>query len=455
MKARTVFIFTLFLIGVALLAPNTKTFGQSNKGPKFGQDSITCIENISLYREFYRQWKSNKYKGEMIYDAIQPWRWVYNNCPLGTQNTYVDGVKMMKYFLKKEKDSNKREKYIDTIMMIYDQRIEYFGNRGPNLGRKAVDYYQYKTADYEGCYNMFKESVSITKNKSQGPYVIYYFRLASKMAKEGLIESSVVVETYEEVSDIIDYNFKKNQAKHKELERWQNVKGTIENLFEPFATCEDLIAIYSKKYEQNNEDLELLKKITSILDQKGCEEEQLFMDATIQLYQLEPSPEAAYLIARMFLAGVNKDYTKALTYLNEATKMTDNDKLAKIYFYIAMINNEAKKYSVARSNARKSLEYDPNNAQPYIMIGDMYAQSAKKCGDNDLTKRVAYWAAVDQYIKARRADPSSANVANKRIRDYSKHFPSMETIFFYDLKEGDKYKVECWINETTTIRASK
>lgn len=455
MKARTVFIFTLFLIGFTLFEPSTIVKAQK-KGPRFGhgQDSITCIENISLYREFYRQWKSNNYKGEIVNDAIKPWRWVFANCPLGTQYTYVDGVKMMEYFIQKEKDAIKKEKYIDTLFKIYDQRIEYFGNKGSNLGRKAVDYYQYRTADFEGCYNLFKESISITKNRSQSPYVIYYFRLTSKMAKEGLIDPSVVVETYEEVSAIIDYNLKKNQGKHKTLEQWQNVKGTVENMFEPFATCEDLIAIYSKKYEQNNKDLELLKKITSVLDQKGCEEEQLFMDATIQLYKLEPSPEAAYLISRMFLAGVNKDFTKALTYLKEATSLTDEDKLGKIYYYMAMIYAEAKNFSEARANARKSLKYNPNNAQPYIMIGDMYAASAKDCGDNDLTKRVAYWAAVDQYYKAKKADPSNTDV-DKRIRDYSKHFPTMETIFFYDLKEGDKYKVECWINETTTIRASK
>ena len=84
----------------------------------------------------------------------------------------------------------------------------------------------------------------------------------------------------------------------------------------------------------------------------------------------------------------------------------------------------------------------------------MYAASAKNCGDNDLTNKVAFWAAVDKYSQAKRVDSESASVANRRIRDYRKHYPSMETIFFYDLKEGDSYKVGCWINETTTVRAA-
>ncbi len=103
MKARIVFIFTLLLIGLMFIEPNTEIVGQNNKGARFGEDSVTCITNISLYREFYRQWKSSGYKSETIYDAIKPWRWVFLNCPKGTQNTYVDGSKMMGHLIQKRK----------------------------------------------------------------------------------------------------------------------------------------------------------------------------------------------------------------------------------------------------------------------------------------------------------------------------------------------------------------
>jgi tetratricopeptide (TPR) repeat protein len=336
--------------------------------------------------------------------------------------------------------------------MVHDQRIEYFNKKGPNLGRKAVDFYQYRTADFETAYNMFKESISITKNKSQGPIIIYYFRLTAKMVKEEVAEPSLIVETYDEVSDIIDYNLTKYKGDQRRLESWLNVKGNIENEFEPFATCEDLVSIYTKKFEQNPNDLELLKKITTILEKKDCTEEQLFMDATIQLYKLEPSPESAYLISRMYLKQQN--YRDALTYLTEATAMENTDKLADVYYFLAVCNYQIKKYSVARSNAKKALEYNPNYGNAYILIGDMYAASAKNCGDNELTNKVAFWAAVDKYSQAKRVDQEVADVANRRIRDYRKHYPTMETIFFYNLKEGDTYKVGCWINETTTVRAA-
>ena len=101
------------------------------------------------------------------------------------------------------------------------------------------------------------------------------------------------------------------------------------------------------------------------------------------------------------------------------------------------------------------LDLRPDEGNAYLIIGDMYAASASDCGNNDLTKKVAYWAAVDKYYKAKSVDPDMIDIAKKRIETYSKHFPGSETIFFYDLTEGDSYTVECWINEKTTVRAVK
>lgn len=452
MKAKI--IFTLLAISLSLIAFNNDAQAQSSdNSPRFGQDSAQCVMNISLYREFYRQWKDSKYKSESVKDAIGPWRWVLQNCPKGTQNTYVDGVRIMSYMISKEKDQSTRELYIDTLLSLYDKRIVIFGNEGSILGRKGIDFYKYKTSEIENAYNIFKRSVQIQKNKSQGPIIIYYFRTAVKMVKLKAAEKALIVETYSEVMDIIDFNINKYQSNKRKFEGWNNVKGNIEAEFEPYATCEDLVSIYQKKFDSNKEDVELLKKITAILDKKKCIETQLYFDATIQLYKLEPSPESAYLIGKMFLKdGKTSD---ALIYLAEAVNIEDIDKQAMTYQYMAMCCQSLNRRNEARRHARKSIELNPNNGDAYILIGDLYAASARRCGDNDLTNKVAYWAAVDKFAKAKRVDSSVKTVAEKRIRTYRKYFPTTETIFFYNLKEGDSYMVECWINENTKIRAAK
>ncbi|MBU1014425.1 MAG: hypothetical protein KKG99_15610 [Bacteroidetes bacterium] len=448
MKTKLIFIF---LLGGLVLSPNINVIGQDES--KFGDKPDDCRMNISLYQEFFRQWKESDYKSEVIKDAIRPWRWVFLNCPAALESTYVNGIRIMTYLINKEKNEAMREKYIDTLFMVYDKRIEFFGKEGSVLAYKGNDYYKYRTQNFVEANAIFKRSMELQGNETQGAVLSYYFRTTAKMVSEEVVEKSTIIDAYDNVSAIIDFNLKKYEKDARRLEEWKNIKGNIEAEFEPFATCDDLIAIYQTKFDANKNDLELLKKITDILDKKRCNESQLFFDASVQLYKLEPSPASAYLIGKMYLKSEN--INEALRYLTEATALQDTDDLALIYFYMARCNQSLNKYAEARKNALKAIDYKPNYGEAYILIGDLYGMTAKDCGDNELTSRVGYWAAVDKYEKAKQVDPELAEIANDRIRKYAIHFPTTETIFFYNYQEGDMYKIECWINETTKIRGAK
>jgi tetratricopeptide (TPR) repeat protein len=213
------------------------------------------------------------------------------------------------------------------------------------------------------------------------------------------------------------------------------------------------VSIYRKKFDATPDDLVLLKKITKILDDKNCQNDPLYFEATKKLYQLEPSPESAYLIGKMLLN--EGKYAEAIEFLKEADKLEDPKMIEKSYMYIAQAYRAMNNFPSSRTYALKVAALNPSNGDPYILIGDLYAESAKDCGDNDLTSRVAFWAAVDKYYKAKQVDPSKAEEADKKINTYSLYFPPVSTIFFYTLKEGDTYRVECWINEDTKIRGAK
>jgi tetratricopeptide (TPR) repeat protein len=418
--------------------------------PRFGKDSVTCITNNSLYYEFYKQWKQSNYKNEAWKDVITPWTWVFNNCPRSYKNVYIHGEKLVKKLIKTETDKEKKDKYIDTLMMLFDQRIKYFGQEGYVLGKKGVDLYKYRPTDYEKSYEILKKAINLTGNKTQGPVLIYYFRSAEKMVKAGKLDKSVLLDIYDQESDIIDYNIKNDP---KKAANWEIVKGNIELSVEPYTTCDDLVNIYTPKFNESSDSIELLKKITKILDKKGCTDTELYRLATENLHKLEPSARSAELLAKMYIKKEN--WTKALDYLKQATELQeDPNKKADLFYMTAVVYFQLKKYSQARANCYDVLKFRPNDGKAYILIGNMYAASAKSCGNNDLTNKVAYWAAVDKFIKAKNVDPSVADEAKKLINTYSQYFPATETIFFYDLKKGDKYKVGCWINETTTVRTS-
>ncbi len=449
-----------FSIMMAAVPVKSSTVPQDN-GSKYGKDSVKCIMNLSLYREFYRQWKQSHYKNTAVNDAISPWYWTFKNCPRATENIYVDGAKIIGYKIRKAPAANKKA-LIDTLMMVYDHRLKYFPNnyrthlsqKGYILGRKGVDLYQTEPSAYKKAYEILKKSVDLDGAKSKGAVLVYYFRTVTKMARMGEIDTTAVVDAYDQISDYVDINIKKYEAQNnnRKLSEYKNIKGNIELTFEPFAKCTDLVRIYQKKYDATPGDAELLRKIVRILEDKHCSDDPLYFNANVSLYKADPSPESAYLIGKMMLQ--KQKYSNAITYLSAATKITDTTTVSKIYMYMADAYRALNNYPRARAMARMSLKYDPHNGAAYMLIGDLYAESARKCGTNDLTSKVAYWAAVDKYIQAKKADPEMAALMNKRIAIYKAHFPTTETLFFYNIKPGTKYKVTCWINEVTTVRSS-
>ena len=114
---KTILLATLSLL-FALPAFSQKGIEDGSKYGK-GRDSINCIKNLSLYKEFF---KHNNYK-----DAIGPWRVVFGECPASSERMYVEGITMYRNFIESAPTPEKRDALIDTILFIYDRRAKYFG----------------------------------------------------------------------------------------------------------------------------------------------------------------------------------------------------------------------------------------------------------------------------------------------------------------------------------------
>lgn len=468
MNAKILYTAIAVLIGLSSFASSNSynfeenLYTESNElfgDGKYGEDSVTCITNLSLYREYYKQWKSTGYKSEAVHDAMKSWRSVYNGCPKASQKMYQDGVKMMEYYFMKAEGETKQA-YVDSVELIYLKRLENFptkkgmSQKGDLYGRLGVTIMKKSPENAEKAYDYLKESVALEQGNSSVSNIVYYFRATIKMVKMGKAEATLVVDTYDELSTLIDENIDANAGNDKKVAQWETARGNVEKTFEPYATCDALVGIYSKKMEETPEDIDLLKKVTKILKKKKCTDSPLFFTATENLYALEPTPNAAMLMGKMLI--VKENYKDAAVLMEEAVGMIEDPReQADILSDLGKIYYKLNQYPKARTYALKALKLNPKDGMSYVLIGDMYAASADQCGDNDLTKKTAYWAAVDKYYQAKKADPELAELANKRIATYTKYFPQTDKIFFHDLVEGSTYEIECWINETTTVRAAK
>lgn len=423
-----------------------------------------CETDYSLYREYISHWKQAKYNPKNInQQMITSWRNVYNNCPSLRQNTYLDGVTIMTYaFIRPEKNAEIKDKYVDTLIMIYDKRAEYFPNGkngsqvGNIMGRKGIDIFTWAPHRYEEAYNALKQAIELDGNNSNYAFINTYFTTVITMVKNGKLEESAILDEYDRLSGIVDYNIKVNteMANEKVLNNFNETKANLDLAVQPYANCEDLVRIYQPKFDANPNDVELLTKIAQVLEKRKCDDSELYLAVAVNLHKVNPSPESAYLIGKKYLA--EKDYNQATKYLLESTKSENTDWAHQSYIYLAQIMNMNKNYEQGRTYARRAYELDKSNGEPFIIIGQLYAASAKDCGTGDFYSKTAFWAAVDQFEKAKLIDPSLKDKANELINAYVHYFPTIESIFFNGFEEGQDFTIEgCWINETTKVRAAK
>ena len=129
--------------------------------------------------------------------------------------------------------------------------------------------------------------------------------------------------------------------------------------------------------------------------------------------------------------------------------------MADYHLAIASIQfRKLNRLSAARTSALKAAKLKPNWGQPYLLIGDMYAQSSSSCGSNQVEKGLAVLAALDKYAYARSIDetPEVQSDAGSKIARYSAYKPDGGEAFMMGIKEGQSMTVPCWIGESVKVR---
>jgi len=441
--------FKLCIVITGIFAITSMASAQRAKiyeNPEYGADSssrMECASNLSIMNQYV---KINTY--EYAYDS---WRYCFYNCPKASKNIYIHGAKILKYKIEKEEDEVAMNAYIDTLMMLYDQRMEYFKQPGYVFGIKGIDLLRYRSSDIEEAYGYLEKSIKYNQAKVDESVAVTYITASYKLLQDNKIGADIMINNYVLIMDLLN---EKVQSGDKDPKLPQAIEN-IEKVFAESgaADCESLIAIFSEKFEAEPENVDLLKKITSLLSETGCEKSELYAKAAEALYKLEPSAESAAKLANLF--AIREEYSKAQVYYNKAiSQETDYEKKAYYYYNLAKVAFQQKDYPSCRKYALSAINLKSNYGEAYILIGTAYAAGSSSCG-SDFEKQAAYWAAVDKFIKAKTVDPSVKGIADEQIKTYSQQFPNNEITFFNGYTDGDTYTVGCWINETTIVRTTK
>lgn len=430
--------------------------------PKYGADSavrVQCAMNISLYSEFYKQKNYN--------DAVKPWRQVYKSCPQASKNTFIKGANIYKNLIAREKSPVNKQALIDSLMLIYDKRIEYFGDRGTVLSYKGTDLHSYRGESVRSeVYAILGEAMKIEGKEAKGAVVTIYMQTAVGLYKNDELDGDKIIEAYTFSIETLDlateYNKmliskggKYQKSGEKELGNIEISYQNVEALFSESgaANCDALVAIFTPKYDENSENIDWLKKVNKLLNKNDCNEHELFAITAEQQYKLEPSAEAAHNLARLFLK--KQQFEKAEVYYKKATNLQEDALTKSLYYYEwSQLAYAMENYPMVRTLSNKAIESNPEDGKPYIMIGKAYAASKKmNIGTETVEHSTVYWVAVDCFNKAKRVDPSLAEQVSELVATYVKYFPKYEEWFMaIGTNEGDPYAVGGWINVTTKVR---
>ncbi len=411
------------------------------------------INEYSLYTEFYRQ---SDFKS-----AMPHWKKLYKRYPKCSPNIYIQGLKMHQDLLEKAVNQDDKNMYINKIMDIYDNRVKHFKQKGYVLGRKGTFWFKHKLLDenidenklkeiHKTGYGWLEESINEQGNKTETPVTVVFMQTTNQLFKMGEISKETVIQNYEKCMAIIESHLADNPDDNNIVLS----KETIERLFgiSGAADCDALVNIYAPQFEENPDDAEFIKGMLRKLNRAGCDNSDLFANATERLYELDPSGEAAFNMARRFLK--RDEYDKANEYYKMSTEqITDPEILELAYYeYALFIFLKENDLQTARFYARKALEINPKNCQALMLIGNIYLQASSKFSTDDFEKATVFWVAVDYFNRARRAGDECMSDAATQASKYRAYFPDKETGFFNGLTEGQNYTVGGWINETTKVR---
>lgn len=418
--------------------------GSSTFAQKYGADSVRCIENLSLYKDYYKQ--------KVYADAYKYWQVAYGICPSSSEKMYVDGVSLLGRKIRKTKDEAKKAELIDSLLAVYDKRIEYFGSKkGRVEGRKGTDQLRYKGNQPELAFETLEKAITLGGNYAEAGAIASYMSAAALMEKSGKKTGEDVVTIFGQLSSILAHNIEKYKDKERTLGYFIKSQASVNGVAGPYLSCEILEKMANDGFEKNKADAAWMERTADLLDKKDCSDSPIFFTIAKELHASNPSSVSAEKMGIMSLK--TKEFSAAESFFQQAIDLAqDEKKKADYYIELAESQRSAGKFGAARKNARKAASLKGGWGLPYLMIGDMIASSSS-CGGEDACKQKAiYWLAVDYYSKAKSIDPSVTGKANSKIATYSKYFPTKEDCFFGGTKAGDTINIGCWIGESTKAR---
>ena len=438
----------------------------------FSQANEEDINALSIFSEYV---KAKNYDA-----AFEPWMELRERSPKFNSAIYVYGERILKHKIKNSQ-SDEKVNFINDLLKLWEEKREHFPQKTPLgdiLAKSAQLEFDYKEelgltsseiyASFEIAYNEDLTSFNNPKN------LYTYFKLLVQLYDNNLKSAEDLFTKYDEISEKVEKEAKnytnkvnkfisnseeeitlstKDQRRVKSynsfLKAYDQITKGMEKDLGDRGNCDNLIPLYENNFESNQNDGKWLSRAMNRLYGKECDDSQLFVKIVQKKNELEPNASTAYYLGT--IKDKQGNSSEALMFYNQAIELeTDSYEKAKILFRIATNFRKNGLYSKARSYYMQALGFNPSMGRSYLAIAQMYASSAKNCGNDNFSQRAVYWLASREAMKASRVDGTLRSAAIKSSKNYEAKAPQKSEIFSSG-REGEVIKISCWINRSVKV----
>lgn len=429
-----------------------------------------CMTNLSIYAEHV---KVKNYDA-----AYEPWKMVYESCPDINKANFSYGEKILKSKIESSTGAEK-DAYIKDLLALYDNSLKYFPTNYTKAGvaiDKVLLMYENKMASDEELFNMLDKAFQEDQANFKNPRALYlYFSSLVDLHDAGKKDLQDVFNTYDDVTgkieeenkqltDVVTKLLPKDSlgtltSKEKRMlraatvnsESYGKVASSVDSKLGALADCDNLIPLYEKSFDEKKGDVKWVKRAVGRMFSKECTDDPMFRKLFEAQLALDPSADA-YMYGGV-LKQKSGDMNGALADFNKAVELeTDSYKKSEILYKIATTVRRSSS-SQARSYALKSIDANPANGKAYLLIANLYGNSANDCGSTPFEKRAIYWKAASMARKAATVDPALSGRASQAAASYEAKAPSKEMIFSSGMA-GKTISFSCWVGGSVTDRKS-
>ena len=457
-----------------MLLSSSNSFGQCESWE--GQAKQEDGENAhSIYRQAI--------KGKDWETAFEYWQQAYEIAPAADGKRdyhYTDGVVLYVNMYKNETDEAKKAEYVEIIDRLYDEAIACYESKSISLkcgdsdecyqkrigylqGRRAYEMFYSLNSPYSKNLDVINNAIDASGNDTE--YIVFdpLARIVVWEFQKGRMDKDQAISYYKKMEEIAQHNVINNEALSESYEQaWLAAQAQYRAIETDIFDCEYFKPILQEEYNDDPSNPDVIKSVLVRLKRRGCPDDDPMVkeiDTVWKTYAAKINAEKqaefdknnpASLAKKLYDDG---DFEGAASKFQEAINAeTDPNKKASYLNSLASIKfRKLAQYGEARRLAKEAAGLRPNWGRPYMLIGDMYAKSARSCGDS-WNQRLAIIAAMDKYAYAKSIDTSVSDEANSRISRYSSSLPAQDEGFMRGVKAGQSVTVGCWISETVKVR---